>query len=162
MKRLINGLLILILAAAITVDGAYLFDVWHQEYRKTENTVPDVTSEIGPRVYGLDTGDETQAAFSSLDDTADAYAAKKVAASGGGRYTDSSGETHYVPSSSGGGYSGGGYSGGSSGGGSYDDGPGYLVEADFDETEYNYCQNCGTHYIGLGGCPNPNCEYYNP
>ncbi len=177
MKRFLNGILALILAGAITVGVAYVYELWHSSWEGDSMETTEVTSEMTPRIYALDSGEDTEIAFGVLDATTDAWARKKVASSGGGKYTDTSGETHYVSSSSGGGgysgggsyyyddddddwSSGGGYSGG--GGTYYDDGPGYTVDLDWDDTVYNYCQNCGTHYTGLGGCPNPDCEYYNP
>lgn len=184
MKRFLNGILALILAGAITVGVAYVYELWHSSWEVDSMETTEVTSEMTPRIYALDSGKDTETVFGVLDTTTDAWARKKVASSGGGKYTDTSGETHYVASSSGGGtsysggggggyyyyddddddwYSGGGYSGGGvSGGGSYDDGPGYLVDIDWDDTVYNYCHNCGTEYLGTGGCPNPNCRYYNP
>ena len=177
MKRFINGLIAIILAGAITVGGAYLYDMWRSSWKVDSMETTDVTSEMTPRIYTLDSGEDTELAFGVLDDTTDAWVKKKVASSGGGKYTDTSGETHYVaPSSGGGGYSGGGggsyyydddddwYGGGSSsgGGGSSDDGPGYLVDVYVDDTPYNYCQNCGREYIGYGGCPYPDCDAYNP
>ena len=53
---------------------------------------------------------------------------------------------------------GGGYSGG---GESYDDGPGTLYDVYVDDTEYNYCQDCGRDYIGTGDCPYPDCPSHN-
>ena len=158
MKRFINGLIILILAVAITAGGAYLYDYMHQKEMETENTAADVTSGLTGRIYALDDGTGTALAFEALGDTADAYAQKKITSSGGGGYTDSSGSYHYVPSSnSGGGGSAGG--GGSSGGGS--GGSGSTYEIDIDDTEYNICHVCGTEYIGTGRCPNPDCPSNN-
>ena len=174
MKRFLNGILALILAGAITVGVAYVYELWHSSWEVDSMETTEVTSEMTPRIYALDSSEDTEIAFGVLDATTDAWARKKVASSGGGKYTDTSGETHYVSaSSSGSGYSGGGgsyyyddddWSGGgySGGGGSYDDGPGYLVDVYVDDTPYNYCQNCGREYIGYGGCPYPDCDAYNP
>ena len=171
MRRFINGLIILILAAALTAGSAYLYDRMHQKEKESENTAADVTSGITGRIYALDDGTDTAGAFIALGDTADAYAQKKLASSGGGSYTDSSGSYHYVPPSYGGGGGGsddGGYSGGgggSGGGGSSGGGSGgseTTYDIDIDDTEYNICHACGTEYTGTGGCPNPNCEAYHP
>ena len=171
MKRFINGLIVMILAFAITAGGAFLYDLWHSSWKVDEMNTTEVTSDITSRIYALDPGEDTKTVFSVLDDTADEWVKKKIASSGGGKYTDTSGETHYVPSSGGGSYSGGGgyyydddWSGGSSsgGGGSSNNGPGTVVDIYIDDTPYNYCQNCGREYIGNGGCPYPDCEAYNP
>ena len=163
MRRFINGLTVLILAAAITAGCAYLYDYLHQRDMEAETSVTDVTSGLTGRIYALDSGTDLAIVFESLGETADAYAEKKIASSGGGGYTDSSGSYHYVPSSnSGGGYSGSGeYSGGGSSSGGGGSG-GYLVPAEEDETEWNYCQDCGTWYTGGGDCPNPDCPGRHP
>lgn len=170
MRRFFNGLIILILAFAITSGVAFLYDLWDSSWKVDEMNTTEVTSEITPRIYALDAGEDTKTAFSVLDDTADAWVKKKVASNGGGKYTDTSGETHYVSSSGGGSYSGGGgyyydddwSGGGTSGGGSTNDGPGTVADIYIDDTPYNYCQNCGREYIGWGGCPYPDCDAYNP
>ena len=177
MKRFLNGILALILAGAITVGVAYVYELWHSSWEVDSMETTEVTSEMTPRIYALDSGENTEIAFGVLDTTIDAWARKKVASSGGGKYTDTSGETHYVASSGGGGssYSGGGgggyyydddddWSGGSSSGGGgtyYDDGPGYLVDLDDDDTIYNICHDCGYEYTGTGDCPNPACPSHN-
>ena len=173
MNRFINGLIAIILAGAITVGGAYLYDMWRSSWKVDSMETTDVTSEMTPRIYALDSGEDTEIAFGVLDDTTDAWVKKKVASSGGGKYTDTSGETHYVASSSGGGggsyyydddddwYGGGGYSGGGSSGGSSGGGGGYEVDIEIDDTVYNICHDCGTRYTGTGDCPNPNCPSHN-
>ena len=173
MKRFINGLIAIILAGAITVGGAYLYDMWRSSWKVDSMETTDVTSEMTPRIYALDSGEDTEIAFGVLDDTTDAWVKKKVASSGGGKYTDTSGETHYVASSSGGGggsyyydddddwYGGGGYSGGGSSGGSSGGGGGYEVDIEIDDTIYNICHVCGYEYIGDGSCPNPSCPSNN-
>ena len=173
MNRFVNGIIALILAGAITVGAAYVYELWHSSWKVDYMETTEVTSEMTPRIYALDSGEDTEIAFGVLDATTDVWARKKVASYGGGKYTDTSGETHYVASSSGGGgYSGGGgsyyyddddwFGGGYSGGGeSYDDGPGTLYDVYVDDTEYNYCQDCGRDYIGTGDCPYPDCPSHN-
>ena len=180
--RVLKSFLILILAAALTAGCFWIIDSYPGLFRglfEKDESIIDVASGLTQRIYGLEseiTDDELES-LTEYETGLDKEIASYLKAHGGGKYTDSSGETHYVASSSGGGgysggggggyyyddddwSSGGGYSGG--GGTYYDDGPGYTVDLDWDDTVYNYCQNCGTHYTGLGGCPNPDCEYYNP
>ena len=164
--RSLKSIIIMIIAVCLTAGCFYLLDTdsMHETGYMTQTVY--VTSPLTGRIYSLDraVSDEDIERFEAYETGLDKEITSYLRAHGGGKYTDSSGETHYVSSSSGGGYSGGGYSGGSSGGGGvyYDDGPGYLVDFDDDETIHNICHNCGTQYLGTGGCPNPECDAYDP
>jgi len=165
--RVLRSFLTLILASALITGCFWIIDsnpgLFREPYEKDETEI-DVTSKLTQRIYKLESSitDDDLENLSEYETDLDKEIASYLKAHGGGKYTDSSGETHYVSSSSGGGYSGGGYSGGSSGGGgSYDDGPGYLVDVYVDDTEYNICHDCGYEYIGTGDCPNPACPSHN-
>ena len=175
--RLLKSILLLVLAACLTAGSFYLLDINRKTYEDNPTDTISVTSTLTQRVYALEgaVNENDLDLLSDYETGLDKEIASYLKAHGGGRYTDSSGETHYVSSSSGsGGYSGGGGSyyydddvwydnAGSSGSGGnyYDDGPGYTVDVYVDDTEYNICHDCGYEYIGTGRCPNPDCPTNN-
>ena len=162
--RIIRSALLLLIAAALVTGCFYYLDSGF-DGKDVQAEDITVTSELTHRIYALEDAmtAEKQAELDIYEAELDKEIAAYLKQHGGGGYTDSSGSYHYVPSSSGGGgYSdGGGYSGGggSSGGGGYG---GYWVPAEEDETEWNYCQDCGTWYTGGGDCPNPDCPGRHP
>lgn len=173
--RLVKSIMLLLAAVCLTAGGFFMIDTCGGRYDQYTEKEVDVTSGLTGRVYALEDAmtEADTALLAGYETDLDKEIASYLKAHGGGKYTDSSGETHYVFSSSG---SGGYYSGSSDsyyydddnynewsgGGGSYDDGPGYLVDFDDDDTVHNICHNCGTQYLGTGGCPNPECDYYDP
>ena len=169
--RLYKSVMLLLAAVCITAVGFFMTDTCGCRYDQYTEKEVDVTSGLTGRVYALDEAltEADTVLLKDYETDLDKEIASYLKAHGGGRYTDSSGETHYISSSSGsGGYSGGSGGsyyydddawyddGGPSGGGGtyYDDGPGYTVDVYVDDTEYNICHDCGYEYIGTGRCPN--------
>ena len=189
MKKFFKCFFLLLLCAAFMLAGMYAYDAYMKEILDAGGEIPDVASGLTSPIYALETSVSEQALtdFGEYEVGLDKEVVSYLKKHGGGRYTNSEGESVYVASTSSG---GGSYSGGSSGGGSYyydddddyyysgssgggggdyyDDGGssgggssggpgGYYISGDDDETEWNYCSDCGTWFIGGGHCPNPTC-----
>ena len=155
--NILKSILILILAAALTVGCFWIIDsypnIFHASNTVNSTTV-DVASDLTGRIYGLETeasSDELENYETGVNKEVSAYvhAHSGSSSGGGGSYYYDDDDYYYS---------------GSSGGAYYDDsgepdGPsgGYWVPVYEDETEYNYCQDCHRWYEGLGYCPYPDC-----
>ena len=156
--NILKSILILILAAALTVGCFWIIDsypnIFHASNTVNSTTV-DVASVLTGRIYGLETGvssDELENYETDVNKEVSAYvhAHSGSSSGGGGSYYYDDDDYYYSSSSVGGCYD----DGESSGGGD--------VWVDLDDTIYNICHICYTEYIGTGGCPNPTCPGYNP
>ena len=149
--RIIKNILILILAAALTIGCFWIVDNYPYIFRTSytlNHTSVDTASALTGRIYSLERAIPGEAIENYETDLNKEVTAYLKAHSGG---SSSSGRGYYYSDD------GGDWSGEGSGGNS-----GYWSSAEEDETEWNMCFHCGTWYIGDGGCPNPNCLGYNP
>ena len=148
--RIIKGIILLILAVALTIGCFWIIDsypnIFHQNNTVDKTTV-DVDSDLTERIYGLGkevSDDALEDYETGVNKEVSAYVQAHSGSSSG------SGGSYYYADDEGDWSGGGGGSGGSSGGG-------YWVSGNDDETEYNYCQDCHRWYEGLGSCPYPDC-----
>jgi len=137
--RIIKGIILLILAAALTIGCFWIIDSYpniiHQTNTVDRSTV-DVDSDLTERIYGL--GKEVS------DTKLENYETgvnKEVSAYVQAHSNSSSGGNYYYSDDDGDWSSGGESTGG------------YWVSGEVDDTEYNICHNCGTKYTGTGDCP---------
>ena len=156
--RILKSIILLILAAAITIGCFWIVDNYPYIFRTSyslNNTSVDTASALTGRIYSLERAISEEAIEDYETDLNKEVTAYLKAHSGG---SSSSGGGYYYSNNDGGDWSdgdggSGGSSGGSSGGGWY--------EIDMDDTIYNYCSTCGTSYTGAGDCPNPDCPSNN-
>ena len=98
--RLAKSIMLLLAAVCLTAGGFFMIDTCGGRYDQYTEKEVDVTSGLTGRVYALEDAltEADTAMLAGYETDLDKEIASYLKAHGGGRYTDSSGETHYVSS----------------------------------------------------------------